>query len=135
MLRGVRWWAAVTAVLLAAGLLAPVAAAPAGAQTPPPVVDYDTDDGGLIEISSLAQLNAVRWDLDGDGAADVYPAGRDGYTGHDPDGATKHAAAFPNAAVRMGCPSAGCDGYELTADLDFDTNGNRAASRLLRHPG
>ncbi|MDE0497538.1 MAG: hypothetical protein OXH86_09310 [Acidimicrobiaceae bacterium] len=130
MTGGRRWTAAVAVLLLAAGLVAPVTAAgPAGAQTPPPppVVDYDVDDDGLIEVSSLSQLNAIRWDLDGDGAADVYPAGRDGYTGHDPDGATKHAAAFPDAAVRMGCPSAGCDGYELTADLDFDTNGNGQA--------
>ena len=29
--------------------------------------DYDADNDGLIEISNLAQLNAVRWDLDGDG--------------------------------------------------------------------
>ena len=29
--------------------------------------DYDLDDDGLIEVGNLAQLNAVRWDLDGDG--------------------------------------------------------------------
>ena len=29
--------------------------------------DYDTDDDGLIEVDSLAKLNAMRWDLDGDG--------------------------------------------------------------------
>ena len=34
------------------------------AQSP---VDYDTDDDGLIEIEWLGQLNAVQWDLDGDG--------------------------------------------------------------------
>ena len=127
MMRGVRWRTAVVAVVSAAGLLAPVTAGPAGAQTPPPVVDYDTDDDGLIEVSSLAQLNAIRWDLDGDGTADVYPPSRDGRTGHDPDGATKIAAAFPDAAAGMGCPADGCDGYELTADLDFDTNGNGQA--------
>ena len=27
----------------------------------------------------------------------------------------------------MGCPSAGCQGYELSNDLDFDTNGNDSA--------
>ncbi|MCY4516111.1 MAG: hypothetical protein OXB99_02600, partial [Acidimicrobiaceae bacterium] len=32
---------------------------PAG---PTRTVDYDTDDDGLIEVSSLAQLDAVRWD-------------------------------------------------------------------------
>ncbi|MDE0214967.1 MAG: hypothetical protein OXN79_00120, partial [bacterium] len=110
---------------LVAGLVASVSVVPAGAQTPE--VDYDVDDDGLIEISSLAQLNAIRWDLDGDAAADVYPPSKDGYTGHDPDGATKYAAAFPNAAANMGCPADGCDGYELAADLDFDTNGNGSA--------
>ena len=35
-----------------------------GAQS---AVDYDADDDGLIEIEWLEQLDAVRWDLDGDG--------------------------------------------------------------------
>ena len=74
-------------------------------------VDYDRDDNGLIEVSSLAQLNAIRWDLDGDGLL----GGRD------------YAVAFPDAPVGLGCPSAGCTGYELTADLDFDTNGSGSA--------
>ena len=29
--------------------------------------DYDADDDGLIEVSRLEQLNAIRFDLDGDG--------------------------------------------------------------------
>ena len=79
--------------------------------------DYDIDDDNLIEIDSLARLNAVRWDLDGNGASDLdagesrYLANRAGYL-----------AAFPNGAPRMGCPAVACDGYELTADLDFDTD-------------
>ncbi|MYC32858.1 MAG: hypothetical protein F4X64_06740 [Chloroflexi bacterium] len=64
--------------------------------------------GGLIPVSSLAQLNAIRWDLDGDGVSDN----------------AEYAAAFPNAASGHGCPASGCAGYELTTDLDFDTNGN-----------
>ena len=71
-------------------------------------VDYDADDDGLIEVSTLAQLNAIRWDLDGDGWSND-----DGY-----------AAAFPEAVARMGCPAGSWAGYELAADLDFDTNGN-----------
>ncbi len=70
--------------------------------------DYDTDDDGLIEVSNLAQLNALRWDLDGDGASSR----------------TDYAIAFPDASPGMGCPASGCIGYELTADLDFDSNGN-----------
>ena len=80
--------------------------------------DYDADDDQLIEIDSLAKLNAIRWDLDGDGAASS-------------GNATSYAAAFPSAAAGMGCPDSGdadalgnCAGYELTADLDFDTNGD-----------
>ena len=38
-------------------------------QTTP--IDYDSDNDGLIEVSSLAQLNAIRWDLDGDGNPDT----------------------------------------------------------------
>ncbi len=76
-----------------------------------PGVDYDTDGDGHIEITTLAQLDAVRYDLDGDGTAS---------TGNE----SAYAAAFPNAAQAMGCPQSGCTGYELRADLDFDTNGN-----------
>ena len=81
--------------------------------------DYDTDDDGLIEIATLAQLNAVRWDLDGDGAVDSST------------NATSYGNAFPNAAADMGCPdgpdddqTADCVGYELAAKLDFDTDGD-----------
>ena len=90
----------------------------AQAQTTPTTVDYDSNDDGLIEISNLAQLNAIRWDLNGDGTADVATNN------------TTYAAAFPNAAAGMGCPDGSdadttpdpCIGYELKADLTFDTN-------------
>ena len=78
-------------------------------------IDYDTDDDGLIDIDTLAQLDAVRHDLDGDGTPST-------------EGETAYAAAFPDAASGMGCPTAdGCSGYELMADLDFDTNGSGRA--------
>ena len=83
------------------------------APTPRPTRgDYDADKDGLIEISNLAQLAAIRADLDGDG---------------EPSAPAAYAAAFPNAMPGMGCPDSGCTGYELVADLDFDTNGNGAA--------
>ena len=85
------------------------------APSPSPIGDYDADDDGLIEISNLAQLDAVRYDLDGDGAVD------------NASDAGAYDAAFPKAVANMGCPSTGCIGYELTADLDFDTNGNGRA--------
>ena len=100
-------------------------------------VDYDADDDGLIEILTLAQLDAVRHDLDGDGvpagaaAAPSESAGSGEATADSGEalalGAAAHAAAFPDAAERMGCPAAGCLGYELAADLDFDTDGSGAA--------
>ena len=34
-----------------------------------PGEDLDDDDDGLIQVSDLAQLNAIRWDLDGDGSS------------------------------------------------------------------
>ena len=72
--------------------------------------DYDADDDGLIEVADLAQLHAMRWDLDGDGTSS--DAG--------------YATAFLDAPVGMGCPATGCTGYELTVDLDFDTDGSGA---------
>ena len=78
-------------------------------------VDYDADDDGLIEIQELAQLDAVRHDLDGDG---VPVPGR----------ATSYRAAFANAVDEMGCAGVdGCTGYELADNLDFDTDMSGAA--------
>ena len=81
--------------------------------------DYDTDEDGLIEISSLAQLNAVRYDLNGDGTVAAGDA-------------TNYGNAFSSAATGMGCPDGSdsgdvpdaCLGYELTQDLNFDTDGD-----------
>ena len=70
------------------------------------LVDYDDNDNGLIDIRSLAQLNAVRWDLDGNGRVSG-------------SNQTNYAAAFPRPATRMGC-SRQCAGYELRSNLDFD---------------
>ena len=73
--------------------------------------DYDADGDGFIEITALAQLDAMRWDLDGDGIVS------------DADKA-KYDLAFPYAETAMGCPSTGCNGYELARDLTFDTDGD-----------
>ena len=82
--------------------------------------DYDVDDNRLIEISNLEQLDAVRYDLDGDGVPESG-GDREAYT-----------LAFPSAAARMGCPARGCDGYELTHDLDFDDPGSYASGSVDR---
>ena len=82
--------------------------------------DYDRDDDRLIELTTLAQLNAIRWDLNGDG------------TVADTTNQSTYNAAFPNAAAGMGCPDGDdadtnpdpCIGYELQANLTFDSNGD-----------
>ena len=68
----------------------------------------DRDGDGLIEVDNLMQLDAMRWDLDGDGISDN----------------ADYAAAFSDAETGTLCSTASCAGYELTANLDFDTNGN-----------
>lgn len=65
-------------------------------------VDYDLDDDGLIEINDLADLNEIRNHLDG-------------------------AALYGDST---GCPEGGCNGFELTTDLDFDTNGDGQMNEL-----
>ena len=94
----------------------------------------DVVDDGLIEIATLAQLDAVRHDLDGDGVPAGAGAAASGATAPGAAagsgaaavaGAAAHTAAFAEAAEGMGCPAAGCLGYELAADLDFDTERQR----------
>ena len=106
------------ALILAAVSLNATLTPTAQAQTTTTTTDYDSNDDGLIEITTLAQLNALRWDLNGDGVVD--------YTNDQ----TVYTAAFPNAAAGMGCPDGSdadtnpdpCRGYELKADLTFDSN-------------
>ena len=91
----------------------PASTATATATTAPTTTDYDADNDGLIDIKTLAQLNAVRYDLDGNGDSTH----------------ADYIAAFPNrdttATGRMGCPSGSCEGYELMEDdLDFDADGD-----------
>ena len=73
---------------------------------------HDRDGDGLIEVDNLTQLDAIRWDLNGDGVSDN----------------ADYAAAFPDAGTSTMCPVASCSGYELTTDLDFDTNKNSEAN-------
>ena len=82
--------------------------------------DYDDDNDGLIDVDSLAKLNAIRYDLDGNGVAD------------DTDNNAAYATAFPNPASNqcdnpVSTATETCTGYELMASLDFDTNGNGSA--------
>ena len=72
-----------------------------------PAVDRDTDDDNLIEVGTLAQLNAIRHDSDGDGTSTE----------------SAYNSVLGSSLTNSGCPST-CTGYELTADLDFDTDGD-----------
>ena len=82
---------------------------PLPALTPDPALpDYDADDDGLIEVSNLEQLSAIRFDLDGDGKPQATSSSQAAY-----------AAAFPGATRGMNCPRGGCVGYELANPLDF----------------
>ena len=85
-----------------------------------PPVDYDLDDNGLIEITNRTQLNAVRYDLNGNGVAD-----------NTADEAA-YAAAFPRIMENM-CGAAftetaivgnpgPCVGYELATDITLSGN-------------
>ena len=62
------------------------------------IIDIDKDGDGLIEICDLEGLNEIRYQLNGSG----YKASSDATT------------------ITQGCPTAGCRGYELVKDLDFN---------------
>ena len=70
------------------------------------VADHDDDNDGLIDVSSPAQLHAIRWDLDGDGTPE--------------SNADDYAAAFAGRTSSMGCRGGACLGYELAANLDMN---------------
>ena len=90
---------------------------PAETATPTPIPTAvsssarDRDGDGLIEVDNLAQLDAIRWDPDGDGISDH----------------ADYVAAFSDADTGKMCSAESCTGYEVTVNLDFDTNGNGKA--------
>ncbi len=67
---------------------------------------YDADGDGLIDVSNLEQLHAIRHDLNGDGIPD-----RD-------SGYSEYYNAFPIGATEAVCND--CIGYELTRSLGFN---------------
>ena len=73
-------------------------------------IGLDVNDNGLIDIYYLEQLDEIRHALDGSG----YIA---------------DAMATTNT---LGCPSGGCNGYELMRDLDFmnDDSYSSTANRI-----
>ena len=75
----------------------------------PPPVDYDQNDNGLIDIRSIAQLHAIRWDANGDGVPESNPAIY----------STIFEGRITATSTRMGCPAGNCNGYELAMSLTF----------------
>ena len=70
-------------------------------------IDYDIDNDGLIEINDLQDLNEIRNNRTLDG--------------EQPSREIRGETLYQSSA---GCPASGCNGYELTTDLNFDTNGD-----------
>ena len=98
--------------------------APSSAAPPAPTPasangKYDTDGDGLIEVSNLEQLDAIRHDHNGDGESE-------GGFFSDP---VAYAAAFPTSGREEVC-RANCRGYELTRSLDFDEGGSYASGKV-----
>ncbi len=100
-------------------------------------VDYDLDNDGLIEVSSLLQLNALQYNMNGYGRPDTstyYAA----YAAAFPGGATTSTAPSATTTAdgreRMGCPGGDCRGYELTRSLDFDTDGSGSVDSGDQYP-
>ncbi len=84
------------------------------------VPDLDIDDDGLIEIYNKAQLNAMRWDLDGNGDAD------------DVANDSKYKAAFAptlqggshECVFPANSDLTECNGFELMNPLDYGKSGS-----------
>ena len=97
------------------------AVAQTSATTPTPTAtpSSDTDGNGLIEISTAAQLNAMRWDLNGDGDqvgdgdpdASVSPADRLTYF--------SLLRCSQPTTTEAAPPTSTCKGYELTKDISL----------------
>ena len=98
--------AAVLAAALVVAIAFGVSTGSPAAQAQATYVDYDADGDNLIEIKTRAQLDAVRYDLDGNGTSTD----------------SQYVAAFRNATTtpgNMGC-AATCIGYELANAIDLD---------------
>ena len=73
------------------------------------------DDARLINITTLEQLNVIRYDLDGNGAPSS-------------SGASTYRAAFGLTGTNNNTCVGGCIGYELINDLDFDDLDNNGTA-------
>ena len=74
------------------------------------VVDLDDNDNGLIDVKNIDQLNAMRFDLDGDGQLSDKLSLEE---------AQAYEEAFDLPRRGSGSCTGGCGGYELSGPLDF----------------
>ena len=82
-------------------------------------IDRDTDNDGLIDVTSLDQLSSLRFDLNGDGLIDSNLSMLDSVFYETSFGLLRKSG--------VSCTD-GCRGYELTTNLDFeDANGDETA--------
>ena len=77
---------------------------------------HDTDGDGLIEVSTLEQLDAMRYDGNGDGRVSN-------------ESGEAYLAAFPVEDGEQVCRQV-CGGYELARSLDFDSPGSYASEKV-----
>src|SRR5690554_922559 len=77
---------------------------------PAGIVIVDADHNGLIEIETLEQLDAIRYNLEGTGLK---------LSANDENNSEGCPPRLVNGQMQRLCR-----GYELKADLDFDTNGD-----------
>ena len=76
-----------------------------------------SDDATLINITTLTQLDAIRYDLDGDGTPSGSAAEQ-----------TAYRTAFGLTGTNNNTCTGGCVGYELRNNLDFeDADGDGTA--------
>ncbi len=103
------------ALLGAPGAVDTTCAADSDSDNVADIEDVDDDNDGLIEITSLAELDNVRHNLAGtsyDDEADDTGSGDTGNTAGAPTAATANCAAATGGVYLCG--------YELTTNLDFD---------------
>ena len=66
------------------------------------LIPVDRDANGLIELYTLRQLHNMRYDLNG----------------------SSYKTSAADTGSTIGCPDAGCNGYELMNDVELDTDGD-----------
>ena len=89
-----------------------------------PLQAQPTDDPVLIDITTLDQLYAIRYDMNGNGAPDTDITTAE---------ATAYRTAFGLTESNNNTCTGGCDGYELMNTLDFnDTDPDMAGNQLSK---